>query len=161
MRRFNRSPSPPRVRQPAPSRTAAAARFDRQIGGSAAVRSARSRVQQSAEQFASLPVSCCFHWEKLDTQGHSMDEIKRGQARAEQEFVRAFVNSAREGFLGVPSWLRPPLPEGFQLTCAWDFGGLSWYDESLESWRDYHAAQKNGYSAGRALALGMPQEFED
>lgn len=82
-----------------------------------------------------------------------MDEVTRGQVQAEKEFRRAFVDSARAGFLSVASWQRAPLPQGFQLTCAWDFGGLSWYDESLESWRDYHAAQKNGYSAGRMLAL--------
>lgn len=148
---------PPREYRPTPNRTAAAARLDCMIGGSATVRSARARVQSGAALFDSLPVVCRFSWGELDCQGRSMDEVTRGQVQAEKEFRRAFVDSARAGFLSVASWQRAPLPQGFQLTCAWDFGGLSWYDESLESWRDYHAAQKNGYSAGRALALGLPQ----
>lgn len=156
---FNRRP--PREYQPAPNRAAAAARFDRMISGSAAVRDARARVDAGKAEFDALPFSCCFHWEKLDTQGHSMDEIKRGQAQAEQDFKAAFLNSARAGFLSVPSWLRSPLPQGAELVCAWDFGGLSWYDESLESWRDYRAAINEGHNAGRMLAFGIPQEFED
>lgn len=161
MRRFNRCPIPPREYQPAPSRAAASARFDRQIGGSTAVQSVRARVDAGKAAFDALPVMCRFTWGAVDAQSCSAAEVKRGQARAEQDFKTTFVTAARDGFLSVPSWLRAPLPEGAELVCAWDFGGLSWYDESLESWRDYRAAINEGHNAGRMLAFGMPQEFED
>lgn len=153
MRKFNRYPQPPREYHPTASRAAAAARFDRLIAGSAAVLAARARVQSGAALFDSVPVKCRFTWGAVDSQGWSADEVTRGKARAEGEFRRAFVDAAREGFLSVPSWQRSPLPQGGELVCARAFSPSSWYADGFNCWQDLREAQKNGYSAGRMLAL--------
>lgn len=157
MRKFNRYPQPPHEYQPAPNRAAAAARFDRLISGSSAVQSVRACVDAGKATFGALPVVLRFQWRELDTCGHPEEEVARGKARAEREFQRVFMSSARDGFLSVPSWQRAPLPEGTELLCTRAFGSQSWREESLDEWQDWRAAQNEGYNAGRQLALGLPQ----